>query len=337
MIPKSRKLPIIKVLATGGTIGTRGRDRLDLVEYPDFGQKVPFENVLGDIPELGDIAQLQLDQFRNISSTAVTPTDMLELSQRINSIFHTDPDVAGIVVTHGTNSLEETAYFLHLTVQSDRPVVVVGAMRPMSGLSSDTQLNFLDAVRVAASAEASGKGVLVVLNQEISSARDVTKINSLRASAFNSKDLGFLGFADPDGRVVFYRKPTRLHTCYSEFNIEHLSRLPRVDISYSYTGSDGTVIDALAAVGSKGIVTAGLGNGATTPLETAALERAYAEGIVIVQSTRTGSGRVSPTQRRKERCFLVADNLNPQKARILLILALTLSDQTDIQRIFDQY
>jgi L-asparaginase len=206
-------------------------------------------------------------------------------------------------------------------------VVVVGATRPASGLSSDGDLNLMNAVRVAASPEARGQGCLVVLNDTIHAARDVTKTNTFRVHTFQGTDVGPLGFADADGRVVFSHVPARR---LPPFSVEHLTSLPRVDVVVSYVGADGVMVDAAVAAGAQGIVSAGTGAGRPTPAEEAALERARDGGVVIVQASRVGSGRVAPRQ------FIAADNLQPWKARVLLALALTVTrDQAEIQRLFE--
>ena len=231
-------------------------------------------------------------------------------------------EIAGFVITHGTATLEETAYFLHLTLKTDKTVVLVGAQRPASALGSDAGMNLLGAVRTALAPSARGLGVLTVLNDEIQSAREVTKTSTYRLQTFRSPDFGALGHIDGDG-VHIYRRPSRRHAPDTEFEVAGLAGLPRVDIAYSYAGSDGAVVDALVAAGARGIVSAGLAPGIPTPLERAALERARDAGVAIVQSSRAGSGRVALRRYLEEAGMIAADNLNPQKARILLMLALT--------------
>src|SRR5699024_2915725 len=226
-------------------------------------------------------------------------------------------------ITHGTNTLEETAYFLHLTVPSPKPIVLVGSQRPFTQLSSDAHMNIVQAVQVAAADEAHGLGVLVVLNNQISSARDVTKTNTYHLHTFQNGDAGFLGYIDADGSVQFYRKPVKKHTIHSAFANEDLSNLPEVAITYSHAGADEHLIDAIIASEKyAGIITAGTGAGLIAPLEIDALKRAVVKGITVVRSSRVGNGRVVPITPYKGSGFLVADNLLPQKARILLMLAL---------------
>ncbi len=239
-------------------------------------------------------------------------------------------------MTHGTNTLEETAYFLNLTLKTDRPVVLVGAMRPSSGLSTDADQDLLNAIRVASSPASRGRGVMVVLNDTIHGARDVTKTATYRVQTFDDRDLGPLGYADADGRVVYYHSPARCHTLQTPFDIRQLGDLPRVDVALSYVNADGAMIDAAVAAGARGLVSAGTGAGRPTPLEEEALVRASDQGVTICQSSRVGSGRVVRAPALVKRGWVAADNLVPWKARLLLSLALTrTSDPVEIQRLFD--
>ena len=260
------------------------------------------------------------------------------MTQRINQILQENASVAGVAMTHGTATLEETAYFLHLTVKSSRPVVVTGAMRPASALSTDADLNLLDAIRIAACPDATGKGVLTVLNNEIQSARDVTKSNTFRVETFSPNELGFLGYADSDGEVVFYRAPTRKHTTATPFDVTGLQTLPRVDIVYAYADADGLLVDAVRQNRSDGLVLAGFGAGLSPPAVWEAGAQAVRDGIPVVLASRATAGRVVMTPRMDELGFIVCDNLLPQKARILLKLALTVThDRKEIQRMFHEF
>ena len=275
--------------------------------------------------------------FRSVGSTAIGPAEWLELAAIIHRLAAERPQIAGFVITHGTATLEETAYFLHLTLKTDKTVVLVGAQRPASALGSDAGMNLLGAVRTALAPSARGLGVLTVLNDEIQSAREVTKTSTYRLQTFRSPDFGALGHIDGDG-VHIYRRPSRRHAPDTEFEVAGLAGLPRVDIAYSYAGSDGAVVDALVAAGARGIVSAGLAPGIPTPLERAALERARDGGVAIVQSSRAGSGRVALRRYLEEAGMIAADNLNPQKARILLMLGLTRTqDVAGLRRLFDTY
>lgn len=327
----------IALIFTGGTIDSVGVDRLDLAFYIEAGKRLEDGDLVARVPELASIAEVEEIPFRRLPSQSIKDQDLFDLVALIHRIF--DEDRAdGVVITHGTNTLEETAYFLHLTVKRDRPVVVIGAMRPSSAISADGYLNLLNGVRVAAAPEAREMGVLVVMNDTIHSARDVTKTATYRVETFQGRDLGPLGYADNDGRVLFYHRPNRPHTTATEFDLAGIDALPRVDVVVSYLGADGVMIDAAIAAGARGIVSAGTGAGRPTPAEDVALERAAAAGAVVVQGTRVGSGRTvtSPGLRRKG--WSAADNLQPWKARILLALGLTrTSDVAEIQRMFDTY
>jgi L-asparaginase len=321
----------------GGTIESVGVDRLDLAWYIENKQRLTNEEVLARIPELGTIADVEEVAFKKVPSQALTDGDWLELLAALQELFDSDR-ADGIVVTHGTNTLEETAYFLHLALKSKRPVVVTGAMRPASGVSSDGDLNILNAVAVAASAEAEELGVLVVLNDGIYSARDVTKTSTFRVETFQGRDLGPLGYADADRRVVVYHRPVRRHTHATEFDLAGRTSLPRVDLVTSYVGSDGALIDAAVAAGAQGIVVAGTGAGKATPGEDEAVKRALAAGVAVCMSTRVGSGRVARSPGLERARIVAADNLVPWKARVLLSLGLTVtSDADDLQRMFETY
>jgi L-asparaginase type II len=268
----------------------------------------------------------------------MTNDNWLKLAKRVNDLLQ-QPDVDGIVVTHGTDTLEETAYFLNLVTKSDKPVVIVGAMRPSTALSADGPINLYNAVLIAGSKEAVGKGVLVCLNDQINAARDVTKTNTSTADTFKSPELGVLGYIQGD-RVAFYRSPARKHTLDSEFDISAVQKIPNVEIAYGFENVSRTTVDALAAAGVDGIVYAGVGDGNPSELTEQALADARAKGILIVRSARVGNGIVARNNEVNDdkRDFVVSDNLNPQKARILLTVALTKTKDTkEIQRMFYEY
>lgn len=330
-------LPRVGLIFTGGTIESLGRDRLDMAWYIENGQRLTDDQVMERLPELRELATIEHLPFRKLPSHALTAVDWLELVHLVDEVFASGR-AEGLVITHGTNTLEETAYFLHLTARTDRPIVLVGSMRPASGVSADGDLNVLNAVATAASPEAVGRGVLVLLNDTIHSARDVTKTATYRVHAFNGRDSGPLGYADNDRRVIFYHQPTRRHTIDSEFDVSGLTDLPRVDVVTSYVGADEALIDAAVAAGAEGIVSAGTGAGRPTPAEDEALERAKASGVTICIGTRVGSGRVVRSPGLRKRGFVASDNLVPWKARVLLSLALTrTNDPDEIQRYFDTY
>jgi len=329
--------PLIVAIGCGGTISSLGRDSTDVLDYPDFGTKLPIGDVLPRYPEISTLADVLPVPFRSVGSTAIGPSEWLELSAVIDGLAAERPELAGFVIPHGTATLEETAYFLHLALKTDKTVVVVGAQRPASALGSDAGMNLFGAVRVALSPGARGLGVLVSLNDEIHCAREATKTSTYRLQTFRSPDFGLLGHIDGDG-VQIYRRPWRRHAPDTEFGVSGLASLPRVDITYAYGGADGTVVDALLAAGARGIVSAGLAPGIPSPLERIALERARDAGIVVVQSSRAGSGRVALRRYLDEAGMVAADNLNPQKARILLMLALSeTSDVGEIRRMFTVY
>jgi L-asparaginase len=275
------------------------------------------------------------ENLTSVGSTSIGPQEWLQIAQRINQLFDEEPELSGIVVTHGTATLEETAYFLHLTVKSPKPVVVTGAMRPPTAVSTDADLNLLDAIRIAACPDAGGRGVLTVLNNEIQSARDVTKSNTLRLETFQSHHLGLLGYADSDGQVLFYRAVTRQHTIGTPFAVASTPSLPRVDIVYAYGGADGLLVDAVHQHRSAGLVVAGFGSGTFPPVFLDAATRAAADGMPVVLASRSTSGRIIMTPKKEVAGFIVADDLHPQKARILLMLALTISHERQaIQEMF---
>jgi len=325
----SEPLPKIGLFTTGGTIQSKGAHRLKLAEYSD-GRVTPAE-LLDDLPELKKIAQVEVHEISNIGSGGMTTELLLKLAKGLNESL-AKSDVAGAVVTHGTGTLEETAYFLQLTVKSNKPVVVVGSMRPWSAISRDGPLNLVNAVRVATTPAAIGKGVLVLLNDTIHSARFVTKNNTTRVETFVSREIGPLGFADSD-RIVFYRAPLTIHTAKSEFDVSKLTSLPQVDIVYGYQEASRASVDALVAEGVKGLVFAD-----SSPAYGKAIQAAQAKGVAIVQGDRKGSGRVLLSERTAGRGVVSADNLNAQKARVLLRLALTkTTDARELQRIFNTY
>ncbi|HXJ79219.1 MAG TPA: asparaginase [Candidatus Methylomirabilis sp.] len=329
--------PRVAVIGTGGTISGVGRHSLDLYEYMDFGRRQEADELVGRFPEVSAHADVIPVRFRSISSSAVSPKDWLALNDAVHEVTCREA-VDGVVITHGTATLEETAYFLNLTLKVECPVVLVGSQRPSNALGTDAGMNLLNAVRVAGAREAAGLGVLVLLNDEIQAAREVTKGSTYRLETFRSPDLGMLGYADPDGRVAMYRSPTRRRAPHTEFDVRGATNIPRVDIVYSYAGADGTAVRAFVAAGARAIVSAGVAPGLATPAETEALVEARQTGVVVVQGSRAGSGRVLPRTALAERGFVAADNLNPQKARVLAMLALTVTeDVREMQRMFDEY
>jgi L-asparaginase len=331
-------LPHIAVIGTGGTISSLGASSLDVLDYPDFGQKLTAEALLDRYPETRLVADPMPVTFRQVGSTDIGPRDWIELRALIHRIARDKPTIAGFVIPHGTATLEETGFFLNLTLRITQPVVMVGAQRPASALGTDAGMNLVNALRVAGSPESRGKGVLAVLNDEIHAARDVVKTSTYRVQTFRSLDFGALGHVDGDG-VHFYRAPLCAHMPESAFAALDLAApLPRVDIVYSYAGADGALVDAAVASGARGIVSAGFAPGSPTPEQRTALERAAKAGVVVVQCSRAFSGRVAPRRRLRESGIVAGEDFSPQKARILLMLALiTTSEIAVIQQAFQTY
>ncbi len=320
------KLPLIKVVATGGTIANTPSGRLHAGEVAEA------------IPALKEVARLEVEELMRVGSSAITLAQWLTLARRINEIFAREPEVKGVVVTHGSNTVEETAYFLSLTVKSDKPVVLTAAQRQFTTLSSDSPKNFLQAVRVAAADEARGKGALVVTNDVINAARDVRKNISYRLETYSSGDIGVLGFVDED-RVTFYRAPLKAHTTQSPFDVTRLAKLPRVDIIYAYADADGALIEAaVAQAKAEGLVIAGFPTGSGTPAQDEAVKRVLAKGVPVVMTNRGAMGRVIDTRPAEGRPLIWGNNLTPQKARVLLMLALTRTrNPVELQKIFETY
>ena len=330
--------PTVRVIGTGGSIAGVGPDRIDFILYPEIGDHITIQQSLDRVPEFQDIAEVRSEDLVSVGSTAIGAAEWLALARRINQIFRDETDVAGVAITHGTATLEETSYFLHLTVKSTRPVVITGAMRPPTALSTDSDLNLLDAVRTAACPEAVGLGVLTVLNNEIQCGRDVTKASTFRVETFRPNELGFLGYADSDGKVVFYRAPLRRHTVDTPFMVDDMTTLPRIDIVYSYAGADGLLVDAVRNNRSDGLILAGFGGGTFPPAVIDAAVKLVEDGIPVVLATRSTAGRVVITPKKEEQGFIVSDNLLPQKARVLLMLGLTVTkDRHELQQFFYHY
>ena len=326
----------ICIIATGGTISAHHEDRTDLRNYRSGYYS--GEDFVAQLPELAQYADVEVVQLSNFSSTRVEDSHWSLLHREITQRL-ADDDFDGFVITHGTNTLEETAYLLHLSLKSDKPIVLTGAQRPFSALGSDAQINLLDAVRVAASDSAKGMGVLVVLNTVIASAREVTKGETYKLHSFQMRSGGQLGTVDADQSVQFYHQPLRRYGIDSAVaTIQLPEALPIVDIVYSYAGATGEMIDALIAKGAKGIVIAGTGAGRFSPKEEEALRRAEKEGIILVISSRVGAGRVVPIECYNDLPMITADNLSPQKARILLKLGLNAGlSFAELQNLFDTH
>lgn len=335
-VQREPHLPRVTVLATGGTIAGTGATSTTMVGYK--AAKLGVEALIAAVPELAKVAAVSGEQVFQIASENMTPAHWLRLAKRVNELLARE-DVDGIVITHGTDTLEETAYFLDLVVKSRKPVVLVGSMRPATALSADGPMNLFNAVALAASPDAAGRGVLVCLNDRIDGARDVTKTSTEALDTFRSPELGVLGVME-SGRPAFYRTAERAHTVATEFDTANLQELPSVGIVLAYAGSGRVGIDAMAAAAVRGIVHAGTGNGSLSTDAKAALVEARAKGIVVVRASRIAGGTVARNGEADDDAldFVVADNLSPQKARVLLALALTrTSDTREIQRMFRRY
>jgi L-asparaginase type II len=330
------KLPNVVILATGGTIAGTGATSTTTVGYT--AATVGVQALINAVPELQKVAHVSGEQVFQIASENMGNEQWLVLAKRVNALL-AQPNVDGIVITHGTDTIEETAYFLNLVVKSRKPVVVVGAMRPSTAISADGPINLYNAVLTAGSADAVGKGVLVVMNDQINAAREVTKTNTVTTDTFKSPELGMLGYV-VGNQAHFYRASTRKHTADTEFDISKLDALPAVEIAYTYANVGPTAVNAFVAAGVKGLVHAGVGDGSLPTKVRPALSAAREKGVIIVRSSRVGQGIVARNGEANDDQldFVVSDTLNPQKARILLMLALTRTSSTkEIQRMFYTY
>ncbi len=330
------KLANVTILATGGTIAGSGATSTTTVGYT--AATVGVQRLIAAVPELAKVANVTGEQVFQIASENMTNEHWLTLGKRVNALL-AQPNVDGIVITHGTDTLEETAYFLDLVVKSKKPVVLVGAMRPSTAMSADGPINLYNAVLLAASHDAIGKGVLVALNDQIHAARDVTKTNTSTLDSFKAPDLGMLGYIQ-GSKAFFYRQGVRKHGYEGEFDIGALNSLPMVEIVYGHANMNSIAVDAFVAAGAKGIIHAGTGDGSLASPAKAALSAARKKGTLIVRASRVGQGILARNGEANddELDFVAADTLNPQKARILLMLALTkTTDSKQIQRMFYAY
>ncbi len=315
----AKSLPKIAVIACGGTIGSVSADTLDVVDYPEQGKKVPVAALLARVPEAARIADVQGVDFSAVSSSAIGPAEWLALRATIERLVR--EGAQGVVVLHGTGTLEETAFFLHLVWASAIPIVLTGAQRPPSAVSSDAGMNLVSSLRVAADPASRDRGVMVVLNDEIFPARDVVKTSTFRLQTFQAPGLGPIGCVDGDG-VFFRRTSASAGGVFSNaIARQTIDAWPRVDIVYSYAGADGVMIDAAVKAGARGIVSAGFAPGIPTPAERDCLKVARAAGVVVVQASRA-AGRVARRRALAESGVIPGEDLSPQKARILLSLCL---------------
>lgn len=323
------------MLATGGTIAgaqTQGRGR----GYKAAAFSV--EALISAVPQISELAQLDVEQVAAIGSQDMDNATWLKLAARTQAAVDR-ADVAGVVITHGTDTMEETAFFLNLVIRSEKPVVLVGAMRPATAISADGPMNLFNAVAVAAHADARRRGVLVVANDEIHFAREVAKTNTTQVGTFHSTHRGLAGLVNA-GRLHWYAPPVRRNTHASEFSLANVGALPRVDIVYAHAGMGREQIDAAAHAGAQGIVIAGVGDGnLAAPAATAAAE-AVRGGVAVVRSSRTGGGVVERNIEIDDDKlgFIAADELNPQKARVLLMIGLTRTREiAQLQAFFYEY
>ena len=332
---QEKKLPNVVILATGGTIAGAGASSTGSA-YTS-GQ-VKIEAMIDAVPNIRALANLRGEQTANVGSQDMSVKVWLDLAKRINELLATK-DVDGIVITHGTDTQEETAYFLNLVVKSDKPVVLTGSMRPSTALSAEGPLNLYNAVAVAASPIAKGYGVMVVMNDEIHSAHGVKKMMTTPVQTFQSPEEGMIGSVI-FGDVVFFHKPHGLNTVNSEFSVDGVTALPRVDIVYGCADMSADLIDLMVKAGAKGIVIAGVGDGNMNAATLEAAKKAAKNGIWVVRASRVpvGTVLVKGEVNDKEYGTICADELNPQKARVLLMLALLKQRSwDDMQKLFLEY
>lgn len=327
------KLPKVAILATGGTIAGKAASSTATTGYVPGSATVA--DIVDSVPALAEIAEIVTEQVSNIGSEDMTD-DIWEKLSEISQKYLDDDSIAGVVITHGTDTLEETGFLLNLVLSSDKPVILVGSMRPATAISADGPMNIIEAVKVAVCPEAKGKGVLAVMNDEIHGLRDVTKTNTTNVDTFQSRLFGALGMIT-GGTPYFFKQSVKPHTTQTEFSLQDIKDLPRVDIIYAHANQDSTLIDAAVAAGAKGIVYAGMGNGSIHKNAFSGLESAANKGVLVVRSSRTGSGLVVDSNSEWQN-FINAGSLNPQKARVLLQLALKkTSDLEEARRIFETY
>lgn len=327
--------PTIYILATGGTIAGGGDNALS-GDYKSG--TVTVDKLIAAVPQINEIANIKGEQISNIGSQDMNDAIWLKLTKRVNELLKNN-DVDGIVITHGTDTMEATSYFLNLTLKSQKPVVFVGSMRSGTSLSADGPLNIYNAVNVAISKASINKGVLVAMNDEIHAAREVTKTNTTNVATFKSPNSGKIGSVNY-GIVDYLLAPARKHTINSEFDVLKLDKLPKVEIIYAYSNDNADFVNLAVKNGAKGIILAGMGNGNPSTDVEKALANAVKKGVVVVRSSRVGSGSTSVGAEvdDKKFGFVTADSLNPQKSRVLLMLALTkTNDISKIQDMFKAY
>lgn len=329
-LPSSDCLPRVRVLATGGTIAGAQAGNASRGYH---AASLSIDALVAAVPQIQSLANVELEQVAAIGSQDMDAAIWLKLAARARAALAA-PEIAGVVITHGTDTMEETAFFLNLVVSSAKPVVLVGAMRPATAISADGPMNLYNAVAVAAHPDAAARGVLVVANDEIHFAREVAKTNTTQVGTFRATHRGLAGLVNA-GRLHLYAPPVRRHTSTSAFSQGELPELPRVEIVYAYAGMGRELIDASVAAGARGVVIAGVGDGNLNRHALAAATDAARAGVFVVRSSRTGGGVVERNIEIDDDAlgFIAADELNPPKARVLLMLALTRT--SDVARIQD--
>jgi L-asparaginase len=327
--------PKVVVLATGGTIAGAQ------AEGQDAGYKsgsFQVEDLIKAVPKLSDLADMSGEQIVNIGSQDMNNEVWLKLAKRVNQVL-AQPEVSAVVITHGTDTMEETGYFLSLVTRSSKPVVMVGSMRPATATGADGPANLYNAVAAAVDPRAKGRGVLLVINDEIHYPREATKTNTTQLDTFKSPNRGKAGMTNA-GRVYWYDALATRHTANSQFSVDNLSELPRVDIFYAYANVGREYVDQCVALGCKGIVLAGVGDGNATGAMVGGLQDAIRKGVAVVRSSRTNSGITDRNVELNddELGSIASMELNPQKARVLLMLGLTRTKDTkQLQQIFNEY
>ena len=333
--PPAGTRPVVVIVGTGGTIAGAGASALNSATYQ--AAKVPVDKLIAGLPELASVAEVRGEQAFQIASESFTNDKLVLLGKRVSALAK-DPSVHGIVITHGTDTIEETAFFLNLVVHTDKPIVVVGSMRPGTAMSADGMLNLYDAVAVAAAPSSRGKGVLVTMNDDILSGRDAAKRVNIHTNAFGSQ-WGALGMV-VEGKSYWFRSLAKRHTLASEFDIDRIDALPEVAIVYGSGNMNAALYDAAVSSGARAIVNAGTGNGSVPNYLVDKLKAIRASGVMVVRSSRVADGFVlrNAEQPDDQYDWVVAHDLNPQKAKILAAVALTRPVTTaELQRIFWEY
>ncbi|WP_233836702.1 asparaginase [Paraburkholderia sp. ZP32-5] len=328
-----QRKPRVAVIGTGGTFAMHARDPFDWVEYADSGIVHPIGHLLETLGELAPGVEIVPIDFRSLGSVAIQPTDWLELARLIDRSAKADPSITGFVVTHGTATMEETAWFLQIVLDIEQPVIITGAQRPANTAGSDVPANLRAAISAASTPGSRNAGVLVAMDGWLFDARDVTKAASFELNAFEAPPFGPLARVEPDGSVTWRRKAAQINSFAHKLLDDESITLPRVDIVLSYAGADGTVIDALVQAGSRCIISAGLVPGRPASGEIAAYRRAVEQGVVVVQSSRAARGCVPVQRFLKADGILSGNDLAPQKLRIAMMVALAVYESTTAEQL----